>query len=220
MMPAATIGHIRVDNIIIDEYLPQIGPYGYTIYCVIKRFLNQKTGDCYPSYTTIAKKCGCDRGTVIRYVKKLTALKLLSPLLRFKDDGSHTSNQYNFQSAQNGVPSRMQRTTENPVPSKDIDPLLQTVQGGCAEPPPVVAENNHPSGRKPPEQFPLLNKKERTIAKVDLMPTEKQKTCPHPPELIVILPDNITICNHCYGLLNENLKLQEEEKSSIEIVAA
>ena len=24
------------------------------------------------------------------------------------------------------------------------------------------------------------------------MPTEKQKTCPHPPEFIVILPDNMT----------------------------
>ena len=43
------------------------------------------------------------------------------------------------------------------------------------------------------------------------MPTEKQKTCPHPPSEIVILADNVTICHHCYGLLDENLKLQEEE---------
>ena len=42
------------------------------------------------------------------------------------------------------------------------------------------------------------------------MPTEKQKTCIHPPEFIVILPDDITICNHCYGLLDENFKLIEE----------
>ena len=52
------------------------------------------------------------------------------------------------------------------------------------------------------------------------MPTEKQKTCPHPPEFIVILPDDITICNHCYGLLDENFKLQEEEILTVEIVAA
>jgi len=51
------------------------------------------------------------------------------------------------------------------------------------------------------------------------MPTERQKTCPHPPEHIVILPDNITICNHCYGLLDENLTLVEE-KPSVEIVEA
>ena len=49
------------------------------------------------------------------------------------------------------------------------------------------------------------------------MPTEKQKTCPHPPELIVILPDDITICNHCYGLLDENFQLIDEEKTPDEI---
>jgi hypothetical protein len=72
-----------------------------------------------------------------------------------------------------------------------------------------------------------LNKKERTITQVDLLPTpiksgptERQKTCPHPPTEIVILPDNITICHHCYGLLDENLNLIEEEKCSEEIVAA
>jgi hypothetical protein len=96
-------------------------------------------------------------------------------------------------------------------------------EGGGSKPPGVVAEDNLPSGSKPPEQSPLLNKKQRTIAQVDLMPTEKQKTCLHPAALIVILPDNITICNHCYGLLDENLMLKtlkEEEKSPVEIVAA
>ena len=44
--------------------------------------------------------------------------------------------------------------------------------------------------------------------------TEKQKTCPHPPKEIVFLADNITVCHHCYGLLDENLKLVEEEKSA------
>ena len=52
------------------------------------------------------------------------------------------------------------------------------------------------------------------------MPTEKQKTCPHPPTEIVFLADNVTICHHCYGLLDDNLKLQEEEKEPVEIVAA
>jgi hypothetical protein len=36
----------------------------------------------------------------------------------------------------------------------------------------------------------------------------------------VFLSDNITICHHCYGLLDENLKLQEEEMPPVEIVAA
>ena len=52
------------------------------------------------------------------------------------------------------------------------------------------------------------------------MPTEKQKTCPHPSEFIVILPDNITICHHCWGLLDENFRLIEEEKTPALIVEA
>jgi hypothetical protein len=51
------------------------------------------------------------------------------------------------------------------------------------------------------------------------MATEKQKACPHPTKLIVFLPDNITICHHCYGLLDENLKLVEG-KQPPEIVEA
>ena len=196
MTTHAIVPHTRIDNSIIDDLASQIGIYGLGIYVAIKRHLNQKTGECYPSYQTIARKLGIDRSTVIRYVKKLKALNLLSPLLRFKEDGSPTSNQYNFSTA-----------AENLV-------------GSSSEQPPVVVQDNHPSSPPPPKQSPSLNKKQRTIDDVDLMPSEKQKTCPHPPSEIVILADNVTICHHCYGLLDENLKLQEEEKSPVEIVAA
>ena len=80
--------HTRIDNSIIDDLAAQIGIYGLGIYVAIKRHLNTKTGECYPSYQTIARKLRIDRGTVIRYVKKLQALKLLSASLRFKEDGS------------------------------------------------------------------------------------------------------------------------------------
>jgi hypothetical protein len=143
---------------------------------------------------------------VIECVKKLRGLKLISPLLRFKEDGSHASNQYNFQG------------TQKEVPSKKLEDVVKTEQGSRPEPPLPVAEDDHPSRPERPEQSPL-NKKYRTIAEVDLMPTEKQKTCTHPPELIVILPDDITICNHCYGLLDENFQLIEE-KTAPEIVEA
>ena len=196
--PLKLTPHTRIENSIIDN-MAQIGVYGYAVYSAIKRHLNQKTGDCYPSYATIARKIGIDRGTVIRYVKKLKALNLVSPLLRFKEDGSPTSNQYNFSPA-----------TEDSSGSA----------GSGTKQLPVVAQDNHPSGSAPPEQSPSPNKKQRTITEVDLMPTEKQKACPHPPTEIVFLADNVTICHHCYGLLDENLKLQEEETPPVEIVAA
>jgi hypothetical protein len=188
MTTHAITPHTRIDNSIIDNLPAQIGIYGLGIYVAIKRYLNTKTDDCYPSYKTIAKKLHIDRGTVIRYVKKMKDLKIISPEWRFKEDGSHTSNQYNFQGTEISVPS-----------------------GSGTKPPEVVVEDNQPSSTEPPEQSSSPNKKIRTITDVDLMPTEKQKTCPHPPEFIVILPDDITICHHCYGLIDENLKLIVEE---------
>jgi GntR family transcriptional regulator len=189
MTTHAITPHTRIDNALIDNLAGQIGIYGLGIYVAIKRYLNTKTGDCFPSYKTIAKKLHIDRGTVIRYVKKMKELNIISPEWRFKEDGSHTSNQYNFD------------------------------KGGCAKQLEVVAANNQPGCPEPPKQSSSPNKKIRTIAEVDLMPTEKQKTCPHPPEFIVILPDDITVCNHCYGLLDENFNLREE-RTTPEIVEA
>src|SRR5256885_5962635 len=97
--------HTRVDNTIIDECTPQIGLAGLGVLVIIKRYLNQKTGQCNPSYKTIARKAGVDRSTIIRYVRKLKALSLIDPELQFKEDGSPTSNQYNFPYPSSGTPS-------------------------------------------------------------------------------------------------------------------
>jgi Helix-turn-helix domain len=195
MTTHAITPHTRIDNSIIDELAAQIGIYGLGIYVAIKRHLNTKTGDCYPSYATIARKLHIDRSTVIRYVKKLKALGLISPELRFKEDGSPTSNQYNFD------------------------------KGSGTKQPEVVVQDNHPSSTPPPEQSPSPNKKQRSITDVDLLPSEKQKNCPHPPTEIAFLADNVTICHHCYSLLDENLKTlkvegMKEADQTAEIVQA
>jgi hypothetical protein len=198
--------HTRIENSIIAN-MAEIGVYCYAVYCAIKMHLNQATGACFPSYATIARMTGIHRSTVIECVRKLRALKLISPQWRFKEDGSHASNQYDFQAP------------ETSVPSKKTEKSAQTPQGGRPEPPLVVAQDDHPGRPEPPEQSEQ-NKKKRTIDDVDFYPTEKQKNCPHPPSEIVVLADNVTICHHCYGLLDENLKLQEEKTPSVEIVAA
>ena len=206
--PLKTTPHTRIENSIIDN-MAEIGVYGYAVYSMIKRHLNQHTHQCNPSYGTIARKIGIDRSTVIRYVHKLKALNLLSPTLRFKEDGSLSSNQYNFSAA--------------PAPSNEDESCLsadRSKEGSSTEPPPVVVEDNPGSSTAPPKQLSLPNKKERTITEVDLMPTEKQKTCPHPPSQIVFLQEHITICHHCYGLLDENLKLVEEDKPAQAVCAA
>jgi hypothetical protein len=206
--------HTRIDNSIIDDHVPQIGLAGLGVLVIIKRYLNQKTGQCNPSYKTIARKAGVDRSTIIRYVKKLKALNLLDPELQFKEDGSPTSNQYNFPSPGTQPDNRHDQDTSN--------------KGGAVLPPPPAQDCLYPSGNDtsppgatmPPKQSPPLNKITRTISEVDLMPTEKQKTCPHPPSEIVFLADNVTICHHCYGLLDENLTLVEKDKPVENVQAA
>ena len=192
--------HTRIENTIIAN-MAEIGVYCYAVYSAIKMHLNQSTGACFPSYATIARITGIHRSTVIECVKKLRALKLISPQWRFKEDGSHASNQYDFQQAGSSAPS------------KKHEDIGKTEQGGRPEPPPLVVEDDYPSRPERPEQSES-NKKKRTIAEVDFCPTEKQKTCAHPSTEIVYLSDNVTLCHHCYGLLDGNLMLITEEKCS------
>ena len=72
-----------------------------------------------------------------------------------------------------------------------------------------------PQSPADPKQSSTLNKKNGTSLDA-LLPTEKQKTCPHSAPAIVYLSDDITICHHCYGLLDESLTLIPAEKFSVE----
>src|SRR5215217_1513252 len=112
-----TTPHTRIENSIIAN-MADIGVYAYAVYSAIKMHLNQATGACFPSYATIARMTGMNRSTVIECVKKLTALKIVSPMWRYKEDGSHASNQYNFQG------------TGNSAPSKKHEEVVKTEQGG------------------------------------------------------------------------------------------
>jgi len=220
-----TAPHTRIENTIILN-MADIGVYAYAVYSAIKMHVNQATGDCFPSYATIARITGIHRSTVIECVRKLRAFKLISPLWRFKEDGSRASNQYDFQPG-------------SPAPASKSGEVVKTGQGGGQERSPLVGEDDHPGRQGRPEQSSSSNKKQRTIDDVDFYagksqygpfvsqklpelpsgPTDKQKTCSHPLSEIVHLSDDIIVCHHCYGLLNENLALVEENKTP-EIVDA
>ena len=224
--PTKVAPHTRIENAIITKYTPHIGLSGLGVLVLIKRHLNQKTSQCNPSYATIAEEAGVDRSTIIRHVRKLKAVNLLDPQLRFREDGGYASNQYNFACVPQPPPSRK--------PDKPLTVTQETPASGREkEPATLVAEENHPSGTTatppsgshatspgapvPPEQSSLLNKKERTSPDIASLPTEKQKTCPHPlPEIGYLPADNIRICHHCFGLLDDNLKLITEESGVTE----
>jgi hypothetical protein len=179
----ATAPHTRIDNAIIDDFLPKIGAYGLAVYTVLKRHLNYTTGQCNPSYNRIAKMIGIDRTTVIRKVRLLEKLGLIAVNLQWKEDGSPTSNHFKFAHAQAGTTAHLKSSTK---------------------PPPSPAEDNHPGRPAPPEQVFLnnskLNKKKETPVTTDEK-TEKQKNCPHPYAEVVRLSDGITVCNRCFDIV-------------------
>jgi hypothetical protein len=184
---------------------------------IIKSHLNQKTGQCNPSYTTLAKEAGVDRSTMIRYVKRLKAVNLIDPQLRFRDDGGYAANQYQFS------PAGEHPTPQQPVTSDNQDGEVAATRQPPPEEqgatPPLVAEMPPPGGTDatPPggnfattpsgaDATALKNKTKERTRDVSALPTEKQQTCQHPHEEIAVLTaENIRICHHCWLLLDDNL---------------
>lgn len=63
--------HFTVDNVILDEYLPIVGPIGmalYSLYCRMASFRDEKS---YPGYVMIQGHLGISSGTVANYNRLL-----------------------------------------------------------------------------------------------------------------------------------------------------
>src|SRR5262245_6121881 len=201
-----------IDNILVDEYAEKIGAIGIAIYNVLSRYADRQTGVCFPCIGTIAKKLKLGRTTVKKYLKILYKVDLITMLHRVSPDGDPTSNSYMLlDPSPEQVALRRRKLEALLIPQQGtfrLDSPEDRLEGGGAPAnrPPYLSATD-PRSPADPKQSSSLNKKIRTSAEVTVMPTEKQKTCAHPSESIVFLPDNITICHHCYGLLDENLTL-------------
>jgi hypothetical protein len=214
----------RIDNIILDDYGEKIGAIGIAVYNALARYADRQTGDCYPCIGTIARKLKLGRTTVKKYLRILLKYDLIAITSRWDEQGDPTSNGY---------------LLLDPSPEKvalrrrQLEALLTpqhgtfTLEGGRSpdDPPPCPVATD-PQSAADPKQSSSLNKNNGTSVNIAPPPTPitseptlRQQTCSHPATEIVFLHDNITICHHCYGLLDENLKLNEERKTP-EAVAA
>jgi GntR family transcriptional regulator len=216
----------RVDNIIIDEYGEKIGAIGVAIYNVLARHADRETGICYPGIRLIARKLALGRTTVKKYLRILLNHCLIAISPRLSDEGDPTSNLYMLLDPSPEKVALRRRQLEALLRPQEgafkLDPASDRHDGGRSldDPPPCLLATD-PQSPADPEQIFSLNKNNGTSFAA-LLPTEKQKTCAHPPSEIVFLSDATTIiCHHCYGLLDENLKLRKtEETVPADIVAA
>jgi Helix-turn-helix domain len=204
----------RIDNSLVDEYGEKIGAIGIAVYNVLARYADRLTGICYPCIGTIAKKLKLGRTTVKKYLRLLLKHGLIAIFGRLSEAGDPTSNSYRILDPSPEKVALRRRQLEALL-TPQHGPF--TLEGGRSpdDPPPCLSATD-PQSPADPEQSSSLNKKERTNSPLALLPTEKQKTCPHPAPAIMVLPDNIRICHHCFGLVDESLKLITEEEFFVE----
>jgi hypothetical protein len=74
---------------IFDQYGARLGPYGWAVYSALHRFAGE-TGECFPSYRTIALRTGMTRRQVIKEVAKIEAFGLLEIERRFEQSNVYT----------------------------------------------------------------------------------------------------------------------------------
>jgi Helix-turn-helix domain len=203
----------RIDNILVDEYGEKIGAIGIAVYTVLARHADRLTGICYPCIGTIAKKLKLGKTTVKKYLRILLKRGLIAISSRLSEAGDPTSNSYRILDPSPEKVALRRRQLEALLTPQDG---TLTLDGGRSpdDPPPCPGATD-PQSAADPEQSSLLNKKNET-SRSALLPTERQKTCPHSLSEIVHLSDNITLCHHCYGLLDENRTLITEEQFFVE----
>lgn len=87
-------GWFRINSKTIEEKGTEMGPYGMAVYMVLAMHADNKTGETWPSYQTIAEKTGISRRKVISTIDHLLELGVIGKEARIKDTGDATSNKY------------------------------------------------------------------------------------------------------------------------------
>jgi hypothetical protein len=87
--------YFTVDNELYDDgHAARMKPAGLSVYLCLCRHADYDTNDCYPSYATIAKKCGVSRPTVINHSKRLAQLGYIEIEHNFNSNGDNASNTF------------------------------------------------------------------------------------------------------------------------------
>lgn len=120
-------GFFQIDNLIIDEYAPQLGAYGVAVYNVLSRFANRK-GECFPSQATIAKRLDMSRMQVSREIHKLKALGLIEVHPQYGPNGEQRANLYILCDIPTDEPPVTHRYTPR---SRELHPPVTGSDTGC-----------------------------------------------------------------------------------------
>ena len=81
---------------IIPEWVLYSGvsPHAIKLYCVLARYADKDTGNCFPSRSTIADKADFSERTISKATAELVLIGALMVKRRFSEDGGYMSNLY------------------------------------------------------------------------------------------------------------------------------
>jgi hypothetical protein len=202
----------RIPDDIILVYGKIIGATGYAVYGYLCMRVNRRTGRCTPSIGRIADAYNLARSTVKEYLHKLRDVGLIAIEPRRAPAGDPTSNQYTLlDPSPAAVEQRRLARQAAAAWGRERSPAAPPPEEGVGRLPTGGRSPADPGGRSPadPEPESSLEPEEenqavRSGAEEKPLKTTARPPCPHPLEERSYY-GAITVCQHCWSLLDINL---------------
>jgi hypothetical protein len=117
------------DKRIITRYGRQLGPHGIAVYMALTVHADGELQTCFPSYQTIAKQIGVSKPTVLKAIKLLLTLHLISKQAMQSPEGDPGPNLYTLLDIPEAPPelSTDHRGVVNDIDHPSQPPLLGVV---------------------------------------------------------------------------------------------
>lgn len=150
-------GYFTVDNILLDQYGKELGPYGVAVYVALARFANADA-ECWPSRRAIHERTGVSVAQVTREISKLAGLGLITIAPQFDEHGDQVSNLYTLLD----IPERPPLiSVSSPPSSASAPPLIRESRKQSPKKkvtPPNKNKNDHKRSYVPPPDIDPLTR--------------------------------------------------------------
>jgi DNA-binding MarR family transcriptional regulator len=205
-----------IPNEIIDTHGRSLGAIGIGIYAALARYANRTTGECWPAISKLERVLGVARSTVKVYLHKFEALGLITIEKRFDEAGDPTTNLYTLLDPSPAAVGKHLAARAATDARSQEQAGTRADGGGSAGGPPSA--DTQPTGGSAggPEQSSSdqmnMNKPECSRAAKDAEETPPRRhanPCLHPAVEIHRIADEITICFHCFAILETSVKSEE-----------
>ena len=108
-------GFFMIANDIL-HHLPQIGPIGFLIYCILRR-MTDRNDRCYPSLYGLSRMTGIDEELIKESLARLEALQLMSRLKHINSLNGKETEVYQLPLYPEGLSEADKKPDKSPAPA-------------------------------------------------------------------------------------------------------